>query len=141
MKQKLDRKNVKISGYSVDYLNKEMQISNTSAPKTIEKIFKEHQQLKQLILDRNSLVEEIYDRFKKDINTLMARTGHTVKNSSIALEMWNGYTFANNQDEYVTTDEFITTPLRKATEKVNGELAGYRQKKLNKDSKKYKFGE
>lgn len=137
----MESKSIKITGYSVDYLKKEMSITNKSAAKTIEKIFKEHEQLKQLIIDRNSLVEQIYDRFKKDINTLMARTGHTVKNSSIALEMWNGYTFANNQDEYVTTDEFITTPLRKATEKVNGEIAGYRQKKLNKDSKKYKFGE
>lgn len=137
----MTKKSIKIDGYSADYLNKEMEITKKSASKTIEKIFKEHEQLKQLIIDRNSFVEQIYDRFKKDINTLMARTGHTVKNSSIALEMWNGYTFANNQDEYVTTDEFITTPLRKATEKVNGEIAGYRQKKLNKDSKKYKFGE
>nr|WP_195366211.1 hypothetical protein [[Eubacterium] tenue] len=137
----MTKKSIKIDGYSADYLNKEMEITKKSASKTIEKIFKEHEQLKQLIIDRNSLVEQIYDRFKKDINTIMARTGHAVKNSSIALEMWNGYTFANNQDEYVTTDEFITTPLRKATEKVNGEIAGYRQKKLNKDSKKYKFGE
>lgn len=137
----MTKKSIKIDGYSADYLNKEMEITKKSASKTIEKIFKEHEQLKQLIIDRNSFVEQIYDRFKKDINTLMARTGHTVKNSSIALEMWNGYTFANNQDEYVTTDEFITTPLRKATEKVNGEIAGYRQKKLNKDSKKYKFWE
>ncbi|SCJ53546.1 Uncharacterised protein [uncultured Clostridium sp.] len=137
----MTKKSIKIDGYSADYLNKEMEITKKSASKTIEKIFKEHEQLKQLIIDRNSLVEQIYDRFKKDINTIMARTGHAVKNSSIALEMWNGYTFANNQDDYVTTDEFITTPLKKATEKINGEIAGYRQKKLNKDSKKYKFGE
>ncbi|MEG0235874.1 MAG: hypothetical protein RSB77_05405 [Bacilli bacterium] len=126
-------KQIKLYDYSADYLDKEMQITNKSASKTIEKIFKEHEQLKQLIVDRNSLVEEIYDRFKKDISTIMARTGHTVKNSSIVLEMWNGYAFANNQEEYVTTDEFISTPLKKATEKVNSEVSGYRQKKLNEN--------
>lgn len=125
-------KQIKLYDYSADYLEKEMQITNKSASKTIEKIFKEHEQFKQLIIDRNSLVEEIHDRFKKDISTILARTGHTVKNSSIALEMWNGFAFANNQEEYVTTDEFISTPLKKATEKVNNEIAGHRQKKLNK---------
>lgn len=126
----MDKKSVKLAGYSVDYLKKEMQITNKSASKTIEKIFKEHEQFKQLMIDRNSLVEQIYDRFKKDISTMLARTGHTVKNSSIALEMWNGFAFANNQSEYVTTDEFISTPLKKATEKVNNEISGLRQKKL-----------
>lgn len=126
----MDKKSVKLAGYSVDYLKKEMQITNKSASKTIEKIFKEHEQFKQLMIDRNSLVEQIYDRFKKDISTMLARTGHTVKNSSIALEMWNGFAFANNQSEYVTTDEFISTPLKKATEKVNNEISSLRQKKL-----------
>ncbi|WP_290063365.1 hypothetical protein [Paraclostridium bifermentans] len=126
----MDKKSVKLAGYSVDYLKKEMQITNKSASKTIEKIFKEHEQFKQLMIDRNSLVEQIYDRFKKDISTMLARTGHTVKNSSIALEMWNGFAFANNQSEYVTTDEFVSTPLKKATEKVNNEISGLRQKKL-----------
>lgn len=125
------KKQIKLYDYSADYLEKEMQITNKSASKTIEKIFKEHEQLKQLIIDRNSLVEQIYDRFKNDISTIKARTGHTVKNSSIALEMWNGYTFANDQEDYVTTDEFISTPLKKATEKVTNEISGYRQKKLN----------
>ncbi|MDO7204218.1 hypothetical protein Q5M85_08805 [Paraclostridium bifermentans] len=44
--------------------------------------------------------------------------------------MWNGFAFANNQSEYVTTDEFVSTPLKKATEKVNNEISGLRQKKL-----------
>lgn len=125
-------KQIKLYDYSADYLDKEMQITNKSASKTIEKIFKEHEQFKQLMIDRNSLVEQIYDRFKKDISTMLARTGHTVKNSSIALEMWNGFAFANNQSEYVTTDEFVSTPLKKATEKVNNEISGLRQKKLEK---------
>ncbi|CEN25476.1 Uncharacterised protein [[Clostridium] sordellii] len=127
------KKQVKLYDYSAGYLDKEMKITNESASKTIDKIFKEHEQFKQLIIDRNSLVDQIYDKFKKDINTILARTGHTVQNSSIALEMWNGFTFANNQDEYVTTDEFISTPLKKATEKVNKEIAGLRQKKLGKN--------
>ncbi|QEZ70808.1 hypothetical protein D4A35_17880 (plasmid) [Paraclostridium bifermentans] len=128
----MQKKSVKLAGYSVDYLEKEMQISNKSASKTIENIFKEHEQFKQLIIDRNSLVEQIYDRFKKDISTILARTGHTVKNSNVAMELWNGFLFANNQSEYVTTDEFVSTPFKKATEKVNNEIAGLRQKKLEK---------
>lgn len=141
MKQEVERKQIKISGYSLDYLKKEMQITGKNPPKTIEKIFKEHEQLKQLIIDRSSLVEDIYDKFKKDINTILARTGHTVKNSSIILEMWNGYAFANNQEDYVTTDEFISTPLKKATEKVTNEVASYREKKLDKESRKNKWKE
>lgn len=127
------RKNIGFTDFGDMYLKKEMERYNSSsATDTIDKIFKEHQELTQLIIDRNSLVEQIYDRFKKDISTILSRTGHTVKNSNVAMELWNGFLFANNQSEYVTTDEFISTPLKKATEKVNNEIAGLRQKKLEK---------
>lgn len=127
------RKNIGFTDFGDMYLKKEMERYNSSsATDTIDKIFKEHQELTQLIIDRNSLVEQIYDRFKKDISTILARTGHTVKNTNVAMELWNGFLFANNQSEYVTTDEFVSTPLKKATEKVNNEIAGLRQKKLEK---------
>lgn len=125
------RKNIGFTDFGDMYLKKEMERYNSSsATDTIDKIFKEHQELTQLIIDRNSLVEQIYDRFKKDISTILARTGHTVKNTNVAMELWNGFLFSNNQSEYVTTDEFVSTPLKKATEKVNNEIAGLRQKKL-----------
>ena len=131
------RKNIRFSDDAYKYLEKEMEKTKSkSAPKTIEQIFKEHQQLKQAIIDRNSFADLIYDKFKEDLKTLKARTGHAVKNSDISLELWNGYILANDQDDYVTTDEFITPALEKATGKVTRDVAGYRQKKITKNNKK-----
>ncbi|MCA1028843.1 hypothetical protein [Cytobacillus kochii] len=135
----MERKNIRFSDseFGIKYLNKkkdEYGLKNYN--ETIERIFAEHDQFRRMLNNQDEMVERIYSRFKKDLDVIRVRTGYADKNTRIALELWNGFILTNDQDNYVTTDEFMTTPLEKATKKVTDDIAAYRQRKLEREKKK-----
>lgn len=102
----------------------------------IEKIFEEHARMTQQLQQQEILVESIYQRLKKDLDVIRVRTGYADKNARINLELWNGYILANDQTDYITTDEYLTTPLQNAQKKVEDTIAGYQAKKIEKEKLK-----
>lgn len=126
------------SSFGYKYLQQQMaRHPGLKESDTIEKIFEEHAQMTNELLGRQQLVEDIYLRLKKDLDVIRVRTGYADKNARINLELWNGFLLANNQEGYVTTDEFKTTPLDNAEKKVTADIDAYRIKKLEREMKKH----
>ncbi len=124
------------SDYGIAYLNKKMAQYNLNMNQTIERIFSEHELFQKLLNNHDELlVEKIYERFKRDLDVIRVRTGYADKNARISLELWNGYILTNNQENYVTTELVETKALQQAREKVEGDIAAYRQKKLEREKK------
>lgn len=138
---KMARKNVRFSDeteseYGIKYLNKKMAEYNLDMNKTIERVFAEHELFQKMLNNHDELlVEKIYGRFKRDLDVIRVRTGYADKNARISLELWNGYILTNNQENYVTTELVETKALQQAREKVEGDIAAYRQKKLEREKK------
>ncbi|MBH0167201.1 hypothetical protein IHV12_19950 [Fictibacillus sp. 7GRE50] len=124
------------SDYGIVYLNKKMAEYNLNMNQTIERIFSEHELFQKMLNNHDELlVEKIYERFKRDLDVIRVRTGYADKNARIGLELWNGYILTNNQENYVTTELVETKALQQAREKVEGDIAAYRQKKLEREKK------
>ncbi|MFS0882524.1 hypothetical protein [Metabacillus niabensis] len=138
------RKNIgfkeeEVSEYGIKFLKKKQKeygdTQELGASETIERIFKEHEQMAELLKRQDILVEKIYERFKKDLDVIRVRTGYADKNTRIGLELWNGFIFTNDQQNYITTDEYLTKPVQVATQKVESDIASYRQRKLEREKK------
>lgn len=138
------RKNIgfkeeEVSEYGIKFLKKKQKEygdkEELGASETIERIFKEHEQMTELLKQQDILVEKIYERLKKDLDVIRVRTGYADKNTRIGLELWNGFIFTNDQQNYITTDEYLTKPVQIATQKVESDIASYRQRKLEREKK------
>lgn len=133
------RKHIRLSDdsvFGIHYLNKKMDEYQLGSSETIQQIFREHDEYKKKLDDQTNVVEKTYDRLKKDLDVIRVRAGYADKNTRVLLELWNGYILTNNQAGYITTDEFLTTPVKDATQKVENEIASYRQRKIEKEQKK-----
>ncbi|MCE4051669.1 hypothetical protein [Bacillus sp. Au-Bac7] len=125
------------SPYGNQYLMEQMDRLQLDKPSAaIEKIFEEHALMKQQLNQQENLVEDIYRRLKKDLDVIRVRTGYADKNARINLELWNGYLMANDQTDYITTDEYLTTPLQKAQQKVEDKIAGYQAQRVEREKLK-----
>lgn len=138
------RKNIgfkeeEVSEYGIKFLKKKQKEygdkEELGASETIERIFKEHEQMAELLKRQDILVEKIYERLKKDLDVIRVRTGYADKNTRIGLELWNGFIFTNDQQNYITTDEYLTKPVQIATQKVESDIASFRQRKLEREKK------
>lgn len=123
--------------FGIDYLEKAMDRFQTDQQSAaIELLFKEHAEMKRKLEDNKNLVDDIHGRFKTDLDVLRVRTGFSDKNIRILLELWNGFLIDNNQEKYLTTDDFTASPLSVATTKITKEIAGFRQRNLEAKRRK-----
>lgn len=101
----------------------------------LELIFKEHETYKALAEDRTIFVDMITKNLEKKLRIIELRAGYADKNARIGLELWNGYLFSNNQDGYMSTEEHMTNPMRKAITTVERDIDKQRKRKLERDEK------
>lgn len=133
----LIRHNVGFTEDEYTYINRQMERLNTSKlSETIELLMEEHKALNLKKLQDELLVENIFLRLKTELDVIRVRTGHADKNSRIQLELWNSFMLANNIENFVSTADFMTTPLTQAKLKVEDEISNYRQKKLEREKNK-----
>lgn len=133
----LIRHNVGFTEDEYTYIKRQMERLNTSKlSETIELLMIEHKELNQRKLQDELLVENIFLRLKTELDVIRVRTGHADKNSRIQLELWNSFMLANNIENFVSTADFMTTPLTRAKLKVEDEISNYRQKKLEREKNK-----
>ncbi|MEC0285557.1 hypothetical protein [Bacillus subtilis] len=124
------------SPYGIAYIEKEMKAKNCSKMnETIERIFAEHDEMKARLSDEDALVEKIFQRFKKTLDVIRVRAGHTDKNSQINLELWNAFLMANPLPVTVLTDQHTSESVSMAKEKVSSDIATFKQRKDEQKAK------
>lgn len=99
----------------------------------LELIFQEHERYKELVQDREQVVDAVSKQLKKDIRPAELRAGSAEKNTLVLLEIWNGWLFAHGQEGYKLTNEIYTTPLKRAVQKVSDDKDVYRKKKISRE--------
>lgn len=129
----MHRINTRLSDSAYNYINDEMKKRDSKfINNTIEQICAEHAEMKQRLFDEDALVEKIFRRFKTTLDVIRVRAGHADKNGQVNLELWNAYLLENPMALTILTDARIADPVRKAQDKVTGDIAKY---KLLKDQK------
>ncbi|WP_185529383.1 hypothetical protein [Listeria booriae] len=125
------------SPYGISYLQAQMARFDCSASKAIEKIFEEHAGLLEEQQGHVTLIENTYQRFKKDLDITRIRAGHTDKNSQIIIELLNTIIFHNKIQQSLLTDQLETTPVTEAKQLIESKIQSYMEKRA---SKKYGGG-
>lgn len=120
--------------YGIAYLNKYIEREPTQPlHKILETIFEEHDRLTAIQVYYELANQNLLSEIEKLFKPTQLRSGYTEKNVRILLELWNTYLFNSGLKKILTTDEFLTTILKEAREKVNHDVAKTRAKKLEFD--------
>ncbi|KGL43611.1 hypothetical protein [Listeria newyorkensis] len=118
--------------YGIAYLEAQMKRFDCNASKAIEHVFEEHAALMAEQENHERLIENTYQRFKKDLDITRIRSGHSDKNSQIIIELLNTIIFHNKIPKSILTEQMQTTPVAEAKQAVESRIQGYMERRASK---------
>lgn len=111
--------------YGLNYLQSYMErYPKKTYAEVLSIIFKEHAELSLVHSDNELLADMLEKKLVASFRPFFQRAGAADKNTRVLLELWNGYLFTNGQEDYPTTKEILTSPLKNALGKVEEDIKG-----------------
>ncbi|WP_288394282.1 hypothetical protein [uncultured Vagococcus sp.] len=113
-----------MSQTALTYLDELSEKYPTKNPtELLGEVFREYETLKAVKIKNSELAIDLADQVVKRLRPMFLRAGNADKNSRILIELMNGMMFKEQyNDTIVLTDELTTSPVKKATRKVERDI-------------------